>query len=1055
MLLIIKRRVILKKSIFLLFLLPFISLSQPIEDIRKNFTVKNWTTENGLPQNSINNIYQSDDGYIWILTFAGISKFDGIKFTNINSSNTPGIAADRLIKVIPINKSDFLILEENGKILTYENKKFQTFNSAKEFISGWLEKKYSAVISVIREYAVFFTDLGIKIIKKPTNISLDLDNNLFRYAQATPDGKIWVRKDNILYYILESDPLSVCRLFDKSDIHSELFRDNRSNYWVAEYKGNGTELFKYEEKVSASVMSKNAIKIKYNFNWVTLNDENEVIIGTLYNGIVKISNGKEYILSDNDKLNKTNVHSMMVDKEKNLWAGTNSDGLYCLKKKRVFSLTTENGLSYPVILSIHQNPKGGIWICTNGGGLNYLYNGKISGYSKKLNIYSVFLYTALTDYEDNLWVGTELNTVHKYSKGKDEVYKPLDQLVNQFTKVLYEDSKKRMWIGAQTGLACYDNGKFTKYTVNDGLVNNSVLSVLEDKDNSIWIGTSGGISHLKDDKFTNFTMKDGLKNEAIRSIYQDENKTMWFGSYGGGLYRLMDGKFKLISSENGLYDDVVHNIIEDKNHRFWMSCNKGIFFTSKKELYDFTEGRISHINCVSIRKSDGMKNDECNGGFQPSACLTKDNKIYYPTIDGIAIIDLDNFNINNFPPQVILEKITIDDRLCDNDKNIEIAPKDRYLEINYTGLSYFAPDKIKFKYKMENFDADWIDAGTRRTAYYNNISPGEYKFIVIACNGDGVWNETGASIVIIKHPPFWVTWWFLTLSGFFILISIFAIYKLRVRQIEFQKNKLANLVEKKTNDLRRTVEDLKESENNLRDSEKQLKESNSSKDLLFSIIAHDLKGPAFHLMSLLKCIVENPEQFTQDELREYLIDSKNASLNNYSMLENLLSWARAQQGRIDFKPQRADLRLQIDRSIDMLISISKRKSINLYSDIPDKIYAFFDKNMLTIILRNLIMNALKFSEKNGEIKVSAQIQDNFIEIGVKDSGIGISEEEKVKILNNTGFYSTAGTGGEKGTGLGLIICKRFIEVNGGVLRIDSQKGKGSAFYFTLPIEPKT
>ena len=897
--------------------------------------------------------------------------------------------------------------------------------------------------------------MGIKIIKKPVNIKLNLDHNLFRYASATPDGKIWLRQDDILYYILESDPQSECRLFEKTAWRSEIYFDNLSNYWIVlDYKKNSL-LVKYEEKSSINEMIKKAIDLKYHFNSIISDEKKVIFTGTIFNGIVKIENGKSYFLSDNEKLDKTNVHIMMFDKEKNIWVGTSSDGLYCLKKKRVFTITTKDGLSYPVILSIHQNPKGGIWIGTNGGGLDYLYDGKISNYSKKLNIFSVFLYSAFTDYEGNLWVGTELNTIHKYSNGKDEVFKPLEMVINQFTKVLYEDSKKRIWVGAQSGLACYSNGVFTKYTTNEGLVNNSVLSILEDKDHNIWIGTSGGISCLKDNKFINYTMKDGLKNETIRSIYQDDNKTMWFGSYGGGLYRLMNGKFIIVSSENGLFDDVVHNIIEDKYNRFWMSCNRGIFFTTKKELYDFTENRINKINCISIRKSDGMKNDECNGGFQPSACLTRDDKIYYPTIEGIAVIDLDNFNINNLPPQVVLEKIKIDERIYNNDKEIEISPEEKYLEINYTGLSYYAPDKIKFKYKMENFDGDWIDAGTRRTAYYNNISPGEYKFTVIACNGDGIWSETGASIIIIKHPPFWVTWWFRIICGFILLMSIFAIYKYRVGHIEIQKKRLESLVAKKTDDLRKTVEELKESEINLKESEKLLRESNSSKDLLFSILAHDLKGPAFHLMSLLKCIVENPEQFTEDEIKEYLIDSKNASLNNYSMLENLLSWARGQQGRIDFKPQRADLKMHVDRSIDMLISISKRKSINLHSDIPDKMYAFFDKNMLTIILRNLIMNALKFTEKNGEIKITAEIKDNFIQVMVKDSGIGISEEEKIKILNNTGFYSRAGTGGEKGTGLGLIICKRFIEINGGILRIESEQGRGSAFYFTLPIEPVT
>ena len=305
------------------------------------------------------------------------------------------------------------------------------------------------------------------------------------------------------------------------------------------------------------------------------------------------------------------------------------------------------------------------------------------------------------------------------------------------------------------------DGVFKTFTEVDGLPNDLIATLYEDAKGNLWIGTFGGLSRLTNEEFTTFTTRDGLSSDAVISLYEDSDGTLWIGTNGGGLNRMKDGKLTAYTTSNGLLDDVVYRILEDGRNNLWLSCRKGIFHISKKELDEFAGGRIASIAPVAYGTADGMMTRECSGGGDPAGWKGRDGKLWFPTIKGVAMIDPERIKTNS-------QRAAGCDRANtyrrSNHSRRAIAsscrPGTTRFDLYYTAPSFVAPEKVRFKYKLEGFDKDWIDSGTRRIAYYTNLRPGAYTFRVIASNNDGVWNETGAAFGLYLKPYFYQTYWF-------------------------------------------------------------------------------------------------------------------------------------------------------------------------------------------------------------------------------------------------------------------------------------------------------
>lgn len=269
------------------------------------------------------------------------------------------------------------------------------------------------------------------------------------------------------------------------------------------------------------------------------------------------------------------------------------------------------------------------------------------------------------------------------------------------------------------------------------------------------------------------------------AIYEDESGTLWIGTYDGGLSRFKDGKFFNYTIENGLFNNGVFQILEDKRNNFWISCNKGIFRVSKKELEDFADGKISKINSVAYGKQDGMLNTECNGGRQPAGIKTADGKFWFPTQDGVVVISPEAVSFNPNPPPVQIENVLIERQAVDfHTDEIALNANDDNLEIRYTGISFIKSEQVKFRYRIEGLDEGWTDVGTIREVYFPSLPAGEFTFHIIAANSDGVWNTEGARLKIRVLAPFWHKTWFIALVSLIAVAFIFAVFRLRESELK-------------------------------------------------------------------------------------------------------------------------------------------------------------------------------------------------------------------------------------------------------------------------------
>ncbi|HKX27431.1 MAG TPA: two-component regulator propeller domain-containing protein, partial [Blastocatellia bacterium] len=507
-------------------------------------------------------------------------------------------------------------------------------------------------------------------------------------------------------------------------------------------------------------------------------------IGTEGGGLNRFVDGKFTAFSLKEGLSNSSVLDLYQDREGMLWIGTLGGGLNRLRDDRIITYTTKEGLVNDVALAIYQGRDRSIWIGTIGG-LTRFKDGQFSNYLTRDGAADIKVLALTEDDGGNLWIGTN-GGLCRFKNGQYTTYTAKDGLSHNTIRALHYDRDGTLWIGTRGGLDRLKDGKFMPPSTL-GFQSNTVHIIYEDRGGSLWFGSNEGLARFKDGQFTTYTTREGLSHDFVFSIHEDAEGTIWIGTAGGGLNRFKEGKFVGYGTKDGLFDDGVHQILEDARGNLWMSCNRGVFRVSKRELNDFAEGKIRAVTSVVFGTSDGMKSSECNGSTQPAGIKTGDGRLWFPTMKGAAVIDPDAIRSQRLPPLVHIESIVANNQkaiLTGNPGLISFSSNTPRLEINYEGISLSAPEKVRFRYYLEGFDRDWIDAGSRRVTYYTNLPPGTYRFKVMAGNSDGVWNETAASYEFYLAPRFYQQYWFYLLCAALVACTGWGIYRLRVRQMQ-------------------------------------------------------------------------------------------------------------------------------------------------------------------------------------------------------------------------------------------------------------------------------
>lgn len=1046
--------------LFVFFVLPpFVFSLDPNKKITQ-YVLDVWGIEQGLPQNTVDPIVQTRDGYLWLGTEEGLVRFDGVHFEVYDKSNVEQISNNNVLALYEDRQGNLWFGTHGGGLICLDR------GDSKD-----------------GKFASYTKKQG-------------LSNDRVRAIREDRKGNLWIGTDNGLNCLKEGKfTVYTTREGLSNNSIKTIYEDRTGNLWIGTY-GGGLNRFK-DGKFTAFTTGNG---LSNNVVWTIHEDrQGNLWIGT-NSGLNCMRTGQFTSYTTREGLSNNNIRAIHEDREGNLWVGTYGGGLNRLNRPDFFkkegtsiftatAYTTEYGLSNDFVKVIYEDREGSLWIGTLDC-LNRLKDGKFTPFTTKEGLANDMARCIYEDQEGVLWIGTtdglnrldrlnskdgtftRVTTIQGLSRGyvlsicEDRkgslwigTYSGLNRLVdrsftryttqeglsNDMIRCLHEDREGNLWIGTTMGLNHLDlhkkDGTFTSYTTRNGLSSDEVLSIHQDREGCLWIGTTGGLNHLdfhkKDEIFTIYTTKHGLSNEVILSLHEDREGLLWIGTESG-LNRLKDEKFTGVTVKDGLLDDKIIQILEDDKGDFWFSCHKGIIQVSKKELNDFCDGKTENIHCVSYDEKDGMKSRECNGGSQPAGWKSRDGKLWFPTIKGIVMIDPNDIKINRQPPPVEIEKITADSEkiqlfLSSNRKKLILSPGIERFEIHYTALSFLVPERIRFKYHLEGFDKNWHDVGTRRTAYYTRLPPGDYTFRVIACNNDGVWNETGASVSFYLKPYFYQTLWFYMICLFGVIFFTVGIYRLRVKRLQKRKREL-----ERAHEIARKGWEMANA-------------ANRAKGEFLARMSHELRTPMNGVIGFTDMLMDTD---LTEEQWDYVRAISRSSEALTILLNDILDFSRIEAGKMDMTPFDFDPKMTAFDVCEIVRPRLDSLPVKMLCRIDDDVPAYVkgDDGRFRQVLLNLVSNAIKFT-KEGKIELSLHVEKEQKErikfhATVQDTGIGIPGDKLEVIFDAFHQVDGSDTRRYEGSGLGLSISREIAKLMGGDVWAESAPGKGAIFHFT-------
>lgn len=1065
------------------------------------FVSEGWTVENGLPVNEVNQVLQGHDGYLWLATWDGLVRFDGARFTVFNVGNSEGLPSNRIADVIEsadgslwLRTGQFQLVrmrdgvfthitEEHGLrdgttrmyyidddarlwigsdsgVFTFDGERFVPV--ADQWIDGSVE-------AVLRDRAgnlwVGTQNDGLYRIAQGTATRFDtasgLGSNWITALREDRSGTIWIgtgggvdfyRGDTIQNLTRDNGDRSLARVLGLRG------HPTSDDVWVSTEEGvyvaRNDRLYAVVERAGEIL----GPRIRFDSTgtaWYAFGDRLYHRGRFIFQVPARASRGQHLT---------GQIQAFTWDHEGSLWIGTMSRGLYRLKPSLFRVYSDAEGVAFQNVTSIIEDNAGVMWIGTRGGGLSRLADGRITSYTPAQG-YPSFVLSVMQDRSGHLWAGTTAGIEYCRLPAMACGAPPGgDPEPRSTVLAIHQDSTGDVWGGTDRGLFRLQNGQWTRMAVAELPQSSVVRAFLQGRDGTLWMGTSrSGILAYRDGRFARLSATDGLPSDLVRALHEDESGQLWVGTEGRGLARvtvpaggpprnLAAADVRPIRQRDGLFDEVIHQILDDGLGRLWMSTNRGIFWVTLDELNAFADGRISRIHSTAYTERDGLRNREANGGTFPAGIRSRDGRLWFATQDGAVVVDPNNARPNLAPPPVVVEQLVARGRVRHGGSApVELSAEDRNFEIDYTALSFMAPENVRFRYRLEGRDREWVEAGNRRSISYTNVPPGRYTFRVIASNNDGVWNETGAALPLRVAPYFYETRTAYLLLALSIALLGSAGFQWRVRRLKRRERELTQLVETRTLQVRQHEAQLEAQNAQLAVQAEKLTELDRAKSRLFANVSHEFRTPLTLIMGPLRAVLDGRHGALNPSLREQGELMLRNSQRLLRLINQILDLAKLQAGEVAIDRQPNDLVAFVREVTLAFAPLAERRGIVLVfrTALPELVIPF-DAGQLEKVLLNLLSNALKFTDVDGRVEVSVNADPAAAEIAVTDTGVGIRADQLPRIFERFYQGDASSTRPHEGTGIGLALARELVELHGGRIHAESSPGVGSAFRVHLP-----
>jgi signal transduction histidine kinase/ligand-binding sensor domain-containing protein len=692
-----------------------------------------------------------------------------------------------------------------------------------------------------------------------------------------------------------------------------------------------------------------------------LRDSNgDTWIGTMGQGLARLRAGldgaKIEKYSPSDGLSAARVWCFLEDREHNIWIGT-QNGLNRFRDEKIATLTRREGLASDNVDALAAGRDGTIWASTTMG-INRIDGGHRDLYLKGTRVMGLYI-----DRKNELWAGTNRGVARMHG-GRWEFSVPTGIPLTTVTAITGDDRVGFWFCDALKGLYRWTNGGITDYSQEPLFRGNSVVAADLDSSGRVWFGLKeGGVVVFDGNQFHAYAEADGLAGGSINAVHVDDQATVWIGTERG-LSRLEGQKFVTWNIANGLPGERILWILSDAIGRMWLGYSTGVACVSRSELDRAARDPSYRVAYRFLDDGDGLKGNP-DRGWQSSAVQASDGKLWFRTSEGVAIIDPHGLMRNLVSPPVQVERLVADGTVVDATQQVRLQPLTRDVEVDYTALSLAEPRKVRFRYKLEGFDSDWRDAGARRQAFYTNLRPRAYRFRVLACNNDGVWNETGASVDFDLLPAFYQTQWFLLLCGLILVILAGGAYRLRVWQVTTQLGERFD---------------------------ERLKERTRIAQELHDTLIQDVMGISLQIE-------------VADELLPADLPAKRSLARALALCKSALDAGRRALNDLRSTPlSAADLVRSFSQSASELAR-DPRTVVEVIVEGRERLLNATTGNDVLQIGRQAITNALQHAQAR-KINVLLSYSEQQLQVRVQDNGRGISEE--ALNLARPGHYGMAG-----------------------------------------------